>query len=64
MNELPNEILEFILAYLPPYDDFLNCRLVCKRWNQAIQSNLHIYTDNNFSGSIGIQITICPQIDL
>ncbi|ALC41771.1 CG6758 [Drosophila busckii] len=39
LNELPDEILEFIFTYLPPYGDLEHCSLVCKRW-QLIVKNL------------------------
>ncbi|XP_068145801.1 F-box only protein 42 [Drosophila tropicalis] len=39
LNYLPDEILEFIFTYLPPYGDLEHCSLVCKRW-QAIVKNL------------------------
>ncbi|XP_017077211.1 F-box only protein 42 [Drosophila eugracilis] len=39
LNVLPDEILEFIFSYLPPYGDLEHCSLVCKRWH-AIVKNL------------------------
>ncbi|KAM8713604.1 hypothetical protein ACLKA7_013856 [Drosophila subpalustris] len=39
LNVLPDEILEFIFTYLPPYGDLEHCSLVCKRW-QLIVKNL------------------------
>ncbi|EDV37015.1 uncharacterized protein Dana_GF11651 [Drosophila ananassae] len=39
LNQLPDEILEFIFTYLPPYGDLEHCSLVCKRWH-AIVKNL------------------------
>ncbi|XP_053962380.1 uncharacterized protein LOC128865959 [Anastrepha ludens] len=39
LDALPDEILEFILTYLPPYRDLECCSLVCKRWN-AVVNNL------------------------
>lgn len=38
LNELPDEIIEFILTYLPPYKDLEQCSLVCKRWNEIVKS--------------------------
>ena len=38
INMLPDEMLEFILTYLPPYKDLENCSLVCKRWHAIVQS--------------------------
>lgn len=36
---LPDEILEFILSYLPPYKDLETCCLVSKRWCNITKSN-------------------------
>lgn len=38
---LPDEILEFILTYLPPYKDLENCSLVCKHWNDIVKSKFY-----------------------
>ncbi|KXJ69261.1 hypothetical protein RP20_CCG028040 [Aedes albopictus] len=32
INDLPNEILEFIFGLIPPYQDLEQCSAVCKRW--------------------------------
>ncbi|XP_050095130.1 F-box only protein 42 [Anopheles aquasalis] len=32
INDLPNEILEFVFSLLPPYLDLEQCAAVCKRW--------------------------------
>lgn len=41
---LPDEILEFILSYLPPYKDLETCCLVSKRWCNITKSNyIYIY---------------------
>ncbi|KAL7646318.1 UNVERIFIED_CONTAM: hypothetical protein RMT77_003227 [Armadillidium vulgare] len=32
INDLPQEILEYILYFVSPYDDLKSCRLVCQRW--------------------------------
>lgn len=42
LDALPDEILEFILTYLPPYRDLESCRLVCKRWNSVVKSKCKI----------------------
>ncbi|XP_053684649.1 F-box only protein 42 [Sabethes cyaneus] len=41
INDLPNEILEFIFSLLPPYQDLEQCASVCKRWI-ALASNVRI----------------------
>lgn len=38
LNMLPDEILEFIFTYLPPYGDLEHCSLVCKRWQLIVKS--------------------------
>lgn len=38
INMLPDEMLEFILTYLPPYKDLENSSLVCKRWHEIVKS--------------------------
>ncbi|KAI8122567.1 F-box only protein 42 [Lucilia cuprina] len=38
INMLPDEMLEFILTYLPPYKDLENCSLVCKRWQDIVKN--------------------------
>lgn len=40
INMLPDEMLEFILTYLPPYKDLESCSLVCKRWRDIVKSKL------------------------
>ncbi|XP_055596360.1 F-box only protein 42-like [Uranotaenia lowii] len=32
IQDLPDEILEFIMSLLPPYEDLDQCTIVCKRW--------------------------------
>ncbi|XP_062562572.1 F-box only protein 42 [Armigeres subalbatus] len=32
INDLPNEILEFVFGLIPPYQDLEQCSAVCKRW--------------------------------
>ncbi|KAL4712844.1 hypothetical protein ACJJTC_011914 [Scirpophaga incertulas] len=40
VDDLPDEVLEFILGFLPPYKDLQNCMTVCKRWYSCGQSVL------------------------
>lgn len=47
VNDLPDEVLEFILSYIPPYKDLEQCMLVNKRWYRSAQST-SIYLINNF----------------
>lgn len=39
INDMPDEVLEFIISYLPPYRDLEECMIVCKRWNNIAKSN-------------------------
>lgn len=41
VEDLPDEVLEFILSFLPPYKDLQNCMVVCKRWYNCAQNVLH-----------------------
>lgn len=38
VEELPDEVLEFILGFLAPYNDLQSCMLVSKRWNICASS--------------------------
>lgn len=38
INDLPDEVIEFILSYLPPYKDLEECMIVCKRWTILVKS--------------------------
>jgi len=42
LNVLPDEILEFIFTYLPPYGDLEHCSLVCKRWRAIVKSRYSV----------------------
>ncbi|XP_054282395.1 F-box only protein 42-like [Macrosteles quadrilineatus] len=48
VNDLPDEILEYILCLLRPYDDLKKCMLVSKRWNKSAVNVLH-HKKNNFN---------------
>lgn len=41
IEDLPDEVLEFILSFLPPYRDLENCGGVCRRWYACAQNVLH-----------------------
>ncbi|KAL1397987.1 hypothetical protein pipiens_009322 [Culex pipiens pipiens] len=41
INDLPNEILEFIFSLVPPYQDLDRCCVVCKRW-ESLANNVRI----------------------
>lgn len=38
INDLPDEILEFVFGHMPPYKDLESCALVCKRWANITRS--------------------------
>lgn len=43
-NDLPNEVLEFILSFLLPYKDLQDSMCVCKRWNACAKSKYYIFS--------------------
>ncbi|GAB0097718.1 uncharacterized protein DMENIID0001_133840 [Sergentomyia squamirostris] len=51
IEDLPNEVLEMILNFLPPYKDLENCQLVCSHW-AALVKNVRCRRDNFFRKSI------------
>lgn len=40
INELPDEVLEYIFSLVSPYKDVKECMLVCKRWHSNVKSKL------------------------
>lgn len=36
INDLPDEVIEFVLSFVPPYKDLHDCMLVCKRWRENV----------------------------
>lgn len=38
INDLPEEVLEFIFSILPPYKNLIEISLVCKRWSGLAKS--------------------------
>lgn len=43
IDDLPDEVLEFIINLLPPYRDVEHCQLVCKRWADLVRSKFVIF---------------------
>ena len=39
MVELPEEVLEYILSFLSPYQEHKTAALVCKQWYRLIKGN-------------------------
>lgn len=40
IDDLPDEILEYIFYLLPPYQDVRCCRAVNRKWNEVARSKL------------------------
>ncbi|PSN48109.1 hypothetical protein C0J52_13244 [Blattella germanica] len=38
MDDLPDEVLEYILSLVAPYKDLQECSLVCKRWHRSVKN--------------------------
>lgn len=47
IEDVPDEVLEFIIGFLPPYKDLQNCMCVCKRWYNCAQSEFKHYRNNS-----------------
>lgn len=43
MLELPEEVLEYILSFLSPYQEHKTAALVCKQWYRLIKGMLLIF---------------------
>lgn len=43
IDDLPDELLEYILSLIPPYKDVEECKFVSKRWWRATTS-MYIFT--------------------
>lgn len=39
IDDLPDEILEYILNLIPPYKCLKECKFVCKRWSNSVKRN-------------------------
>lgn len=39
-DDLPDEVIEYILGLVSPYRDFDNCKVVSKRWHRLCRSKL------------------------
>lgn len=44
MVELPEEVLEYILSFLSPYQEHKTAALVCKQWYRLIKGKSLTYT--------------------
>jgi len=43
MMELPEEVLEYILSFLSPYQEHKTAALVCKQWYRLIKGMPHMF---------------------
>uniref|UniRef100_A0A182WF10 F-box domain-containing protein n=1 Tax=Anopheles minimus TaxID=112268 RepID=A0A182WF10_9DIPT len=57
INDLPNEILEFIFSLLPPYEPLEQCAGVCKRWN-LLATNMRVRKQSNLQKGL-IDFNLC-----
>ncbi|XP_049298796.1 F-box only protein 42 [Anopheles funestus] len=57
INDLPNEILEFIFSLLPPYEPLEHCGGVCKRWN-LLATNVRARKKSNLQKGL-IDFNLC-----
>lgn len=43
INDLPDEVLEYIFSFVSPYKDLKECMLVCKRWHENVKSKFFTF---------------------
>ncbi|XP_017767920.1 PREDICTED: F-box only protein 42 [Nicrophorus vespilloides] len=64
IDDLPDEVLELIISFLPPYKDLHECMLVCKRWRDCVL-NVTRTKGRNFNRAIAefniLWKTITPE---
>lgn len=46
IDDLPDEILEYILGLIPPYKNLQECTLVSKRWYRATKSTFTPFSNS------------------
>lgn len=51
IDDLPDELLEYILGLIPPYKDLQECKVVCKRWYRATK-NVIEHNEAHFQKSV------------
>ncbi|XP_015180748.1 PREDICTED: F-box only protein 42 [Polistes dominula] len=51
IDDLPDEVLEYILSLVPPYKDLQECKLVCKRWCRLIKK-VNEHSEANFHKAV------------
>ncbi|XP_046421538.1 F-box only protein 42 [Neodiprion fabricii] len=53
IDDLPDEILEYILSLIPPYKNLQECTLVSKRWYRATR-NVIEHSEAHFHKAVGL----------
>nr|CAD7196077.1 unnamed protein product [Timema douglasi] len=61
INDLPNEVLEYVFNLVSPYEDLKNCSLVCKKWYLSVQ-NVIVHTKKIFHRSLSDFRVICTRL--
>ncbi|XP_048512597.1 F-box only protein 42 isoform X2 [Athalia rosae] len=65
IDDLPDEILEYILSLIPPYKDLQECTLVSKRWYRATK-NVIEHNEAHFQKAVALGSLFwktCPGAD-
>ena len=60
MSELPEEVLEYILSFLSPYQEHKTAALVCKQWYRLIKGTLVL--KRCVCVCVSIHLSICPSV--
>lgn len=63
INDLPDEVIEFVLSFVPPYKDLHDCMLVCKRWRENVLSKLKLLDSYLFSVLLLLMPPICQNTE-
>lgn len=64
MSELPEEVLEYILSFLSPYQEHKTAALVCKQWYRLIKgTSVHVSSCNIHIMRPKKKIESCIHID-
>lgn len=50
MGELPEEVLEYILSFLSPYQEHKTAALVCKQWYRLIKGEREMESERGSDG--------------
>ncbi|XP_049815800.1 F-box only protein 42 [Schistocerca nitens] len=61
IDDLPDEVLEYILSLVPPYKDLEECSVVCRRWHKAVK-NVIRHTQKKFNRSVTEFLIECEEL--